>query len=241
MYVNNSNKLAEIEPLRFKSVYELYATPEESVPFVVEDLLPSSGLSVLAGKPKAGKSTLARQLAVAVAQGKPFLGKSTEPGHVLYVALEEKQSEITSHFNDLGLTSEDEVSTYCEVAPRNAIGALEGALKTMKGVRLVVIDPLFKFIRVKDGNDYVVVNNAIEPLLTLARSYGVHIMVVHHKKKRVSEDSMDDVVPTNILVQFEMIELIEGFLLVFPAHVYSSFLRNFQHPIVVAISRSPAG
>ena len=48
-------------------------------------------------------------------------------------------------------------------------------------------------------------------------------------------------VPTNILVQFEMIELIEGFLLVFPAHVYSSSLRNFQHPMVVSISRSPAG
>jgi hypothetical protein len=49
------------------------------------------------------------------------------------------------------------------------------------------------------------------------------------------------IVPTNILVQFEMIELIEGFLLVFPAHVYSSSLRNFQHPIVVSISHSPAG
>jgi len=48
-------------------------------------------------------------------------------------------------------------------------------------------------------------------------------------------------VHTNILVQFEMIELIEGFLLVFPTHVYSSSLRNFQHPIVVSISRSPAG
>jgi len=89
MYVNNSNKLAEIEPLRFKSVYELYATPEESVPFVVEDLLPSSGLSVLAGKPKAGKSTLARQLAVAVAQGQPLQGKSNEPRHLHYFAQEE--------------------------------------------------------------------------------------------------------------------------------------------------------
>ena len=47
--------------------------------------------------------------------------------------------------------------------------------------------------------------------------------------------------PYQILVQFEMIELIEGFLLVFPAHVYSSSVRSFQHPIVVTISRSPAG
>ena len=35
-----------------------------------------------------------------------------------------------------------------------------------------------------------------------------------------------------------MIELIEGFLLVFAAHVYSSFLRNSQHTIVVLIWRA---
>jgi hypothetical protein len=46
---------------------------------------------------------------------------------------------------------------------------------------------------------------------------------------------------TNILIQFEMIELIEGFLLVFPGHVCSAFLCGRQHPIVVSISRSPAG
>ena len=45
-------------------------------------------------------------------------------------------------------------------------------------------------------------------------------------------------VPTNILVQFEMIELIKGFLLVFPAHVYSSSLRNFQHSVVVWENRT---
>jgi hypothetical protein len=39
--------------------------------------------------------------------------------------------------------------------------------------------------------------------------------------------------PYQILVQLEMMELIEGFLLVLPAHVYSSSLRNFQHPTVV--------
>ena len=58
---------------------------------------------------------------------------------------------------------------------------------------------------------------------------------------RELETGLRTYLPTNILVQFEMIELIEGFLLIFPAHVYSSFLRNFQHPIVVAISGSPAG
>jgi hypothetical protein len=48
-------------------------------------------------------------------------------------------------------------------------------------------------------------------------------------------------VPTNILVQFEMIELVEGFLLVFPAHVTVLISATFQHPILVSFSRSSAG
>jgi hypothetical protein len=48
-------------------------------------------------------------------------------------------------------------------------------------------------------------------------------------------------VPTNIRVQFEIIELIEGFLLVFPAYVYCSLLSDDQPPFVVSISCSAAG
>jgi len=51
----------------------------------------------------------------------------------------------------------------------------------------------------------------------------------------------EDTVPTNIRVQFEIIELIEGFLLVFPAYVYASWLRDDQPPFVVSISGSAAG
>ena len=48
-------------------------------------------------------------------------------------------------------------------------------------------------------------------------------------------------VRTNILVQTEIIELIEGLLLVFPAHVCSSSLRNSQPLVGVSFSHRPAG
>src|SRR5574337_964518 len=86
------------------SACDLLSMQEETVAYCVDNMLPSSGLSILAGKPKAGKSTLARQLAVAVAQGQTFLGRKTSKGKVIYLALEEKPSEVKAHFEDLGLT-----------------------------------------------------------------------------------------------------------------------------------------
>jgi hypothetical protein len=62
------------QPFAFKTFGEAASTPEELTSFIVEGLLPSGGLSILAGKPKSGKSTLSRQLAVAVVQGLPFIG-----------------------------------------------------------------------------------------------------------------------------------------------------------------------
>src|SRR5262249_31900266 len=48
---------------------------------------------------------------------------------------------------------------------------------------LIIIDPLFRLTRVKDGNDYAQVTAALEPLLVLARETGAHILCVHHAGK----------------------------------------------------------
>src|SRR5262249_37414999 len=48
---------------------------------------------------------------------------------------------------------------------------------------LVIVDPLFRFVRVRDGNDYAAVTNALEPLHALARESGAHVLTVHHMGK----------------------------------------------------------
>ncbi len=55
----------------------------------------------------------------------------------------------------------------------------------------MIIDPLFRFAKVKDGNDYHQVTNVLEPLLRLARDTGTHVLCVHHSRKGESaaEDS----------------------------------------------------
>jgi hypothetical protein len=64
------------------------------VTWTVRGLLPE-GLTLLAGKPKMGKSWLALELAVAVATGGVALGQiPIVPGEVFYLALEDNERRL---------------------------------------------------------------------------------------------------------------------------------------------------
>jgi AAA domain len=170
---------------------DLLAEPEETVEWLVDDLLPSGGFSLLAAKPKVGKSTLARCLALAVARGESFLGRATAKGPVIDLALEEKRSQVRQHFQAMGATGEEEIYVYAATAPADALEKIRAVVEEKKPA-LLIIDPLFRFTRVRDGNDYAQVTQALEPLLALARETGVHVLVVHHlgKGERTGGDAI---------------------------------------------------
>lgn len=170
---------------------ELMEESDVETSWVVDGLLPTAGFSILVSKPKTGKSTTARAAALCVATGEPFLGKTTWKGAVIYLALEEKRDEIKRHFKDMGATGEEEIHIYVGGAPVDAIDQMQRIVHKIKPT-LVIIDPLFRFTRVKDGNDYTQVTNALNPLLRLARDTGTHVLCVHHTTKgdRCAEDSV---------------------------------------------------
>ncbi len=177
--------------LTFVSLADLLNEPEDAVQYVVSDLLPVGGLSLLAGKPKAGKSTLARCLALSVARGEAWLGRECRQGTVLYLGLEEKRSEVRRHFAGLGADNEP-VYCFIEGAPqKNATTMLEAAFDRYKPV-LAIVDPLARFARVRDGSDYSEVTRSLEPLGELARRSGVHVALVHHARKNTEGGPGDD-------------------------------------------------
>jgi hypothetical protein len=169
---------------------DLLNEPEEQISWVLKDKLPAGGISTLAAKPKVGKSTLARCLALAVATGAPFLGCETTQGPVMYLALEEKRSEVRRHFSDLGATGEEPIHIHCAAAPQDAMAELCRLTREIRPA-LVIIDPLFKFVRIADEKAYAEICQAIEPLLTLARETGAHVMLVHHCGKAERADATD--------------------------------------------------
>ena len=179
--------------LNFTMVSELLAEPDERVSWIVDGLLPSGGLSLLAGKPKAGKSTLARCLALSVARGLPVIGRDTVAGPVIYVALEDKRSEVKKHLREMGAGREP---LMFHVGPLvldadEAVGQVQSLAGSL-GAVLIVIDTLLRFIHVRNANDYAEMTNALNPLLVLARTTGAHLMLVHHagKKNRADLDAI---------------------------------------------------
>jgi len=175
---------AEIIPEKFgfTSLGALLNEPEEEISWIVDGLLPSGGLSIIVAKPKVGKSTLVRQLALCIAQGEPFLDRQTIKGAVLYVSLEEKRSEVRKHFKLLGGNGSEELYSYIGSVPEEANQWLTKEVKNRKPL-LVIIDTLFRFAKVADVNDYAKVTTALSPLLALARENATHVMFVHHARK----------------------------------------------------------
>jgi RecA-family ATPase len=61
----------------------------------------AQGVTLLAGKPKAGKSWLALNIAEAVANGGSVLGEKVEQGDVLYLALEDNERRLKRRLDQM--------------------------------------------------------------------------------------------------------------------------------------------
>lgn len=172
---------------RLKTLSELQNEPDDDIEWLVDELLPLGGISLDGAKPKVGKTTKNRNLARAVINGGTFLGRNvTATGRVLYYALEEKKGAFLNSFQRMGFVSND-LLVHFGMAPADPLAALEKDIEMHKPI-LVVIDPLLRFIRVQDLNDYAKVSLAMEPINELARSQNCHIMCVHHLGKADRED-----------------------------------------------------
>ena len=176
--------------LPLKTLAELAAeAPPEADDWLVQGLLPVDGISLLVAPPKAGKSTLARTLAAAIAGGRTeWLGRSTaRTGAVIHLALEERSRTVLNHYARLEADSEG-IHLLVGPAPKLAtrLPMLRRSIETLKPA-LVIIDPLQRWVRISDGNAYSEATEALTPLIELARSASVHLLLVHHARKRGGE------------------------------------------------------
>lgn len=179
------------------SASELLSASEPETRWIWDGVLPEGGMSLMVGKPKAGKSTFAFALSLAVAEGKEFLNRTTTRGTVVYLALEEKRGEVKKKLEASGSVVEN-LHFHFGAAPSDAITSVGELIRKMEA-RLLVIDVLQKFIRVRDLNDYALVTNALEPLLTAARESGCHVLFTHHAGKADRPDG-DEVLGSTALL-----------------------------------------
>lgn len=170
-------------PVQLMTLGQLRAEPAREVDWLVDGLLPVDGLSLIVAAPKVGKSTLARCLAVATATGAEWLGRTVQPGAVVHLALEERPGTVRGHYDGLGAPDEGIfVLLGAAPPPEERLDWLRAAI-TETDAALVLVDPVQRWVKISDGNDYSVVTERLGPYIDLARELGVHIALVHHSRK----------------------------------------------------------
>jgi len=86
---------------RIFTAAEIVAEKLPSVRWVIPEILPE-GVTLLAGKPKMGKSWMGLDVGIAIATGGVALGtKRVQRGDVLYLALEDNRRRIQNRLNKL--------------------------------------------------------------------------------------------------------------------------------------------
>lgn len=180
-------KTAPQTGFNFRSIGELMNVPDVPDDWLLDGLLVRGTVGLLAAKPKTGKSVFARCLALAVAQGRPFLGRTTTQGEVSYLCLEERCQDVRRDFVLMGATQCDPLQV-----DDTAVPGISGlcAYILQRRPTFVVIDPLQRLLRIEDGNSYAQTYNAFSPLIECASKTNTHILVLHHSSSKKEREAI---------------------------------------------------
>lgn len=168
--------------ITFTSIGDLLAEPDEIVEWVVQERIPRGGVIALGGKPKAGKSTLCRNLGLEVAKGGRWLGFDCLAGPVWYVSFEDRKADVRRHMRQMGATGDEPLRFVFPQRVEDMLGKLHALAATEKPV-LIIVDTMQRLVRITDLNDYAKVTLALTPVLELARETGAAVLLVHHAGK----------------------------------------------------------
>lgn len=179
-------------PFLPRSVKDLAEEVPETPEWLVHGLLPKGTLGLLAAYPKVGKSTLGAQLAVAMAQGRDFLGRRTKQGGVLLIVAEEMKDDVMRRLRGFGMTEDDPIYLWTDTVadtPKDR-EKLEQFIRE-SNIALVIIDTLASYLLVQDETNNSEVTRRMKPYVDMAHTTGATILFVHHERKNRDEGGDD--------------------------------------------------
>lgn len=176
----------------------LMSTEFPPVAWVIDRYLPE-GLTILAGKPKLGKSWMALDWALAVAGNGQALGRPVQHGDVLYAALEDNFRRLQARVKRMmpfgGAPERLTLAIQWARLDDGGVDAVRAWIEAADAPRLVIIDTLAKVRGASNAKDsaYDADSNALSALHALANEKGIAIVVVHHVRKMAADDPLDTV------------------------------------------------
>ncbi len=170
-----------------------FSEPEGPVP----GLFPN-GLTILAGRPKRGKSWLMLQLGCALGLGGRFLERDLQPARVLYYALEDPPRRLKERTERLGIPAQASIEFELSILPLQlgGLAALEQAARSGE-YQMIVIDTIRRAMPGMDFNrEGALFDDILSQLQVLAQQNHIAIVCVLHTRKSSAgfdPDPVDDV------------------------------------------------
>lgn len=156
------------------------------------------GLSVLAGRPKIGKSWLALQIAIAKGSGGIAMNQRLEAGKVLYLALEDNGRRLQDRARKQGMpaTATIRFETSWPRLTQGGLGLL-GQVIDAEGYSFVVLDTIGRALGRVDTNDYRDTTDVVGALQEIAISRDIAVLMLDHTRKPIAGlqgDPVDDII-----------------------------------------------
>lgn len=166
---------------------------EYEVEPIIEGLINKESLYLLFAPSGGMKTFFALDLAIAVAQGTPFLGADTVKSSVLYIDGEMSGNSVNQRWNDFGNPDldEDELCYMCVHSDNQSQGVnfsrnddKEAFLEFLRRepYEVVILDSIRTLFNIKDENDSTSFYKVNRFLLDI-RDTGSAVVVLHHSNK----------------------------------------------------------
>ncbi len=173
--------------------------------FLVRDVIPAEGVTLLCSKPKFGKSWFAYDLCIGCTSDRYILGNiKPAQGNVLYLALEDSKRRLQRRMDKLLPTFGAKWPSKLTIKTEwkrlhdgglDDIRAWHADIRAGGGNPIMVAIDVLAMVRKPVGNRqlYEADYEALAGLTKLAHELGIAIVVLHHTRKMASDDLMETV------------------------------------------------
>jgi hypothetical protein len=179
-------------PFPVRPVHEVEARSSERR-WLVDELFTSASVGLLGGPPKAFKTWVAAELALAVATGTKAFGRfaAPDPGPVLFFGAEDPPPDLRTRFDGIARARRLDLAKVPLLLLDIAQLRLDDAAHfdrlhrtvALHKPRLLVLDPFVRLVAGLDENSARDVSAVLGALRTLQRELNVTVLLVHHMRK----------------------------------------------------------
>lgn len=182
-----------MKPLELINADDLYYKPLSHPEMLIEGIL-SSGLAILSGDSKIGKSWLVLWLGLKIAKGEPVWGIPTRKTDVVYLALEDRDWRIQDRMQQL--TEDPPTNLYigfcCGLVGQELECQVQKLLKEKPDVGIIFIDTMQKVRENVSAklNAYAKDYQDLGALKQIADEHRICILLVHHTRKERDDSNV---------------------------------------------------